>query len=101
MFDAPCHQKNDQHTLGSSQVPLDPQPITLSMRHPNSYIMFQIMIPYTCFLSNFTTSVIFRIMRSKAKIFKFDVNLSLIKRDDFFRANMSNFTFYTEHAGEE
>ena len=40
----------------------------------------------TYFFSNFTTSVIFRIIRSKAKIFKFDVNLLLIKRDDFFRA---------------
>ncbi len=37
--------------------------------------------------------------KSKAKIFKFDVNLLLIKCDDFFRANMNNFTFYTEHAG--
>ncbi len=59
------------------------------------------MGPSTYFLSNFTTSVIFLINKSKAKIFKFDVNLFLIKRDDFFRANMNNFTFYTEHAGEE
>jgi hypothetical protein len=42
----------------------------------------------------------FRIIKSKAKIFKFDVNLLQIKRDDFLRANMNNFTFYTEHAGE-
>ncbi len=41
-----------------------------------------------------------RIIKSKAKIFKFDVNLLLIKRDDFFGANMNTFTFYTEHAGE-
>ncbi len=38
----------------------------------------------TYFLSNFTTSVIFRIIRSKAKILKFNVNLLLIKGDDFF-----------------
>ncbi len=54
----------------------------------------------TCFWSNFTTGVIFRIIRSKAKFFKFDVNLSFVKRDDFFRANVNNFTFYTEHAEE-
>ncbi len=39
-------------------------------------------------------------IKSKDKIFKLDVNLLQIKRDDFFRANMNNFTFYTEHAGE-
>jgi hypothetical protein len=54
----------------------------------------------TCFWSDFTTNVIFRIIRSKAKIFKFDVNLSFIKRDDFFRTIVNNFTFYTEHAEE-
>ncbi len=55
---------------------------------------------YKYFSSYFTTSVIFRINKSKAKIFKFDVNLFLIKRDDFLRTNMNNFTLYTEHAGE-
>jgi hypothetical protein len=54
---------------------------------------------FTHFSSNFTTSVIFRIIRSYAKFFKFDVNLLLIQRDDFFRANVNNFTFYTEHGG--
>jgi hypothetical protein len=49
----------------------------------------------------FTTSVIFRIIKSKAKIFKFNVNLLLIKRTDFFRIYRNNFTFYKEHAGEE
>jgi hypothetical protein len=43
----------------------------------------------------------FRIMRSKAKILKLDVNLLVIKRDDFFRSIVNNFTFYTEYAGEE
>ncbi len=43
----------------------------------------------------------FRIIRSEAKILKFDVNLLVIKRDDFFRAIVNNFTFYTEYAGEE
>ncbi len=52
------------------------------------------------FSSNFTTSVIFHIIRSKAKIFKFYVNVLLIKRDDFFSANVNNFTCYTEHAEE-
>jgi hypothetical protein len=56
------------------------------------------MYKCTCFSSNFTSSVIFGIIRSKAKIFKFDVNLSIIKRDDFFRANVNNLTFYTEQA---
>ncbi len=36
-----------------------------------------------------------------AKIFQFDVNLLLIKRENFFRANVNNYTFYTDHAGEE
>ncbi len=58
------------------------------------------MKPCTCLSSYFTTIVIFRINKSKAKIFKFDSKLFFIKRDDFFRANMNNFTFYTEHAGE-
>jgi hypothetical protein len=40
-------------------------------------------------------------LQGKAKIFKFDVNLSFIQRDDFIRANVNNFTFYTEHAREE
>jgi hypothetical protein len=48
--------------------------------------------PCIYFLSNYTTSVIFRIIK-KAKVFKFDVSLSLIKRGDFFRVNMNNFTF--------
>jgi hypothetical protein len=48
------------------------------------------MGPFTYFSSNFTTRVIFGIIRSKAKILKFDVNLLLIKRDDFFLANMDN-----------
>ncbi len=74
--------------LGAIQVPLDPQSDTIPMRH--MYIIS----------SNFTTSVIFRITRSEAKIFKFDVNLLLIKRNDFFRANMDNFTSYAEHAGQ-
>jgi hypothetical protein len=39
-------------------------------------------------------------IKSKAKIYKLDVNLLQIKHDDFFRANMNNFTFYTEHAEE-
>ncbi len=39
--------------------------------------------------------------KSKAKIFKFNVILYLIQRDDFFRANMNNFMSYTEHSGEE
>jgi hypothetical protein len=56
---------------------------------------------FTYFLSNFTISVIFRIIKSKAKIFKFNLNLLLIKRVEFFRAYMNNFTFYTEHAGEQ
>ncbi len=43
----------------------------------------------------------FRIMRSKAKILKLDVNLLVIKRDDFFRFIVNNFTFYTEYAWEE
>jgi hypothetical protein len=34
-------------------------------------------------------------------IFKFYVNLLRIKRDDFLHATMNNFTFHTEHAGEE
>jgi hypothetical protein len=55
---------------------------------------------YTYFLSYFTTSVIFRINKSKGKIFKFDINLFLIKRDNFLHTNMKNVTFYTEHAGE-
>ncbi len=54
----------------------------------------KIMGTCTYFSSNFTTSVIIRIIKSKAKIFKFDVKLFLIKRDDFFRAIMNNFTFY-------
>ncbi len=33
------------------------------------------------FLSNFTTSVNFRVIKSKARIVKFNVNLLLIKRD--------------------
>ncbi len=53
------------------------------------------------FLSVFWSCVIFRIIKSKAKIFQFDVNLYLIQRDDFFRANMNEFTSYMEHAGEE
>jgi hypothetical protein len=32
---------------------------------------------------------------------KLDVNLLVIKRDDFFRSIVNNFTFYTEFAGEE
>ncbi len=32
-FDAPCLQKNDQHTLESIQIPPDSQPFTLPMRH--------------------------------------------------------------------
>jgi hypothetical protein len=40
-------------------------------------------------------------VKSKAKIFKFNINLLLIKHDDFLCAYMDNFTFYTEHAGEE
>ncbi len=48
----------------------------------------------------FHLELIFRIIKSKAKIFKFDVKLLQIKCDDFFGANMNNFTFYTEHAGE-
>jgi hypothetical protein len=43
----------------------------------------------------------FRIMRSKAKILKLGVNLLVIKREDFFRSIMNNFTFNTEYAGEE
>jgi hypothetical protein len=43
----------------------------------------------------------FRIMSSKAKILKLDVNLFVIKRDDFFRSIVNIFTFYTEYAGEE
>ncbi len=80
--------------LGSSGSPAN----TLPIRH--TYICFRIQIIDTCFSSTFTTSVIFRIIISIAKIFKFDVNLSFIKRDDFYRANVNNFTFYTEHAGE-
>jgi hypothetical protein len=57
--------------------------------------------PCTYFLSNFTTSLIFCIIKSKAKIFKFNVNLLLIKCDDFLCTYFDNFTFYTEHAGEE
>jgi hypothetical protein len=67
------------------------------MRHSDTDSKYLIMEPCTYFSPNFTTSVI---NKSKAKIFKFDVNLYLIKRDDFFRANMNNFSFYTEHAGE-
>jgi hypothetical protein len=33
MFDAQCLQKTYQHTLGSNQGPLDPQPDTQPMRH--------------------------------------------------------------------
>jgi hypothetical protein len=40
-------------------------------------------------------------IKSKAKIFQFNVNLYLIQRDDFFRANMNKFTSYMEHAAEE
>jgi hypothetical protein len=86
--------------LGANQVPLDPQPVPLPMRHSYTYFSFQIMESCTCFWSNFTSGVIFRIIRRKAKFFKFDVNLSFIKCDDFFRANVNNFTFYTEHAEE-
>ncbi len=56
---------------------------TLLMRHTYTCFRIQIIGAYTCFTSNFTINVIFRIIRSKAKIFKFDVNLSFIKRDDF------------------
>ncbi len=49
----------------------------------------------TYFSSYFTNSVN-SIYKSKAKIFKFDVNLFLIKCDDFLPANMNNFTFYME-----
>jgi hypothetical protein len=42
-----------------------------------------------------------RLIERKAKFFQFNVNLFLIKRDDFFRSNMNSFTSYTEHAGEE
>ncbi len=38
--------------------------------------------------------------RRQVKIFQFNIKLILIWRDDFFRANMNNFTFCTEHAGE-
>ncbi len=55
----------------------------------------------TYFLSNFTTSVNFCVIKSKAKIVKFSVNLLLIKRDDFLRAYINNRTSYPEHAGEE
>jgi hypothetical protein len=34
-------------------------------------------------------------------MFKFYINLLLVKRDDFFRANMNSFTFYTEDARDE
>ncbi len=77
-----------------------PHANALPIRHNNTCTGIQVIGLYTCFSSNFTTSVIFHIIRSTAKILKFDVNLSFIKRDDFFRANMNHFTFYTEHAGE-
>jgi hypothetical protein len=99
-FEVSCLQKTNQQTPGLIQVPLGPQPDTLPMRHTFTCKLHQSMRAYTCFSSNFTSSVIFRIIRSKAKFFKFDVNLSFIKRDDFFRANVNNFTVYTEHAGE-
>jgi hypothetical protein len=44
----------------------------------------------------FTTSIIFSIINSEAKISKYDVHLLLIKHNDFFHANLNNFTFYTE-----
>ncbi len=53
------------------------------------------------FKSNFTTSVNFRVIKSKAKIVKLNLNLLLIKRDDFFHAYMNNVMSYTEHSGEE
>jgi hypothetical protein len=44
---------------------------------------------HTYLSSNFTTIVIFHIIKSKAKIFKFGVNLLLIKRDEqFYLLNM-------------
>jgi hypothetical protein len=69
-------------------------------RHTHTCLKAKLSNDIQYFSSNCTTSVIFRIIESKAKIFKFNVNLLLIKRDDFYRANMNNFTFYTEHSGE-
>jgi hypothetical protein len=99
MFDAPCLQKYNHHMLSANHESLVSQH-TLQMRHPDTDNMSKIMGICTYFFSNFTTSLIFRINKSKAKNFKFHVNLFLIKRDNFFRANRNNFTFYTDHAGE-
>jgi hypothetical protein len=37
IFEAACLQKTDQHRLGANLVPLDPQPVTLPMRHSYNY----------------------------------------------------------------
>ncbi len=91
-------EENKQHMLGSNLFPLGYQSDTLPMRHTLLKLFLKIM---DIFLSNFTTSVNFRIIKSKAKIVKFSVNLLLIKRDDFLRAYRNNCTSYREHAGEE
>jgi hypothetical protein len=69
--------------------------LVIFLLHPQILQRAKIMGTCTYFSSNFTTSVIIRIIKSKAKIFKFDVKLFLIKREDFFRAIRNNFTFYT------
>jgi hypothetical protein len=100
-FDMPCLQK-----LINIHAGLEPKtsgsPNCYSTNAPHLYLYIEPNYETKyIFSSNFTTSVTFSIIKSKAKIFIFDVKLLLIKRDDFFRANISNFTFYTEHAGEE
>ena len=53
-FDAPCLQKNDQHTLDLIQVPLDPQPVTLPLRHLqlceglNYKTMYMLFVKFHC-----------------------------------------------------
>ncbi len=95
-------EENKQLTLGSNLFPLNSQPDTLPMRRTHTWEMSYFMKSCTYFLSNFTTSELnIRIIKSKAKIVKFNVNLLFIKRDDFLRTYMNNCTSYTEHAGEE
>ncbi len=94
-------EETNQHPLGSNLFPLGYQSDTLPVRHTHTWDLSYFKKICTYFLSNFTTSVNFRVIKSTAKIVKFSVNLLLIKRDDFLRAYRNNCTSYTEHAGEE
>ncbi len=73
---------------------LVPQTSTLSMRHTHMCCTNKSTNLYQYLLPNFNDSLILSIVKSNTPIFKWNINLLLIKRDDFFSANVHNFSFY-------